>query len=102
MINTIKLHKELKAAGIKFSGCDSSGRVVDLQGVEIQDRKDVQALITNHDPELETNSSTVLKDISDVGVSKDDLLLALWKSVVQADAADAAALQEKIDLAGLT
>ena len=101
MINTAKLHKELKAAGIKFSGCDSTGRVIDLQGVEIQSRKDVQLIITNHDPEEELNSSTTLKDFSMLVVSRDDLLLALWKSVVQNDPASAAALQSILGQAGL-
>jgi hypothetical protein len=97
MINTAKLHKELIAAGFKISGCDSTGRVVDLQGKEIHDRKDVQLIITNHDPEEEVTSSTTLKDFSSLGVSKDDLLLALWKNVVQSDPTDSAALQTILD-----
>ena len=101
MINVTKLHKELAEAGIKFSGCDATSRVIDLQGKDIQDQSDVQQVITNHDPAAEPTSTDTLGDYSKSEVTKDDLLLALWKKGVHDDPADATALQTKIDLAGL-
>lgn len=46
-----KLTQELISAGIKISGCNSKGIVWDVDGLtEIQDRKDVKAVIAKHDP----------------------------------------------------
>lgn len=51
MINAEKLMKELIAAGIKTSGCNELGIVWAEDGhTEIQDRKDVKAIIKMHDP----------------------------------------------------
>jgi hypothetical protein len=51
MIDTRKLTKELQAAGIKISGCNSNGIVWAEDGTtEIQDRKDVKTIIAKHDP----------------------------------------------------
>jgi hypothetical protein len=51
MINSAKLSKELIAAGISTDGnCNSSGIVWDDNNNEIQDRKDVAAIIAEHDP----------------------------------------------------
>lgn len=50
-INLEKLHSELINAGIKISGCNSDGIVWAEDGhTEIQDRKDVKAVIAKHDP----------------------------------------------------
>jgi hypothetical protein len=50
-VNHEKLNKELIAAGIKISGCNELGIVWDVDGhTEIQDRKDVKAIIKAHDP----------------------------------------------------
>lgn len=51
MINTEKLMKELIAAEIKTSGCNELGIVWAEDGhTEIQNRKDVKAIIKAHDP----------------------------------------------------
>ena len=51
MINAEKLMKELIAVGIKISGCNELGIVWAEDGhTEIQDRKDVKAIIKAHDP----------------------------------------------------
>ena len=50
-INAGKLTAELRAAGIKVSGCNSAGVVWAEDGVtEIQGRKDVKAVLKAHDP----------------------------------------------------
>lgn len=49
-INCEKLDAELNAASIKISGCNENGIVWDTDGTtEIQDRKDVKAVIAKHD-----------------------------------------------------
>jgi hypothetical protein len=50
MIDSTKLYKELKAAGISLSGCNSNGVVWDANGNEIQARPDVAEVIALHDP----------------------------------------------------
>jgi len=49
-INPGKLYEELVSAGIEIVGCDSTGRVQGLNGKDIQDRPEVQAVISKHDP----------------------------------------------------
>ena len=51
LINPTNLDRELKLAGIKTGGCNSNGIVWAEDGTtEIQDRKDVKAVIAKHDP----------------------------------------------------
>lgn len=51
LINPTNLDKELKLAGIKIGGCNSNGVVWAEDGTtEIQNRKDVKAIIAKHDP----------------------------------------------------
>ena len=51
LINPTNLDRELKLAGIKTGGCNSNGIVWAEDGTtEIQDRKDVKAVILKHDP----------------------------------------------------
>ena len=62
MINTTKLAKELVLAGITTHGnCNSNGIVLDDNNNEIQDRKDVKAILAKHDPtpEKEVKKPTV-------------------------------------------
>lgn len=54
MVNPVKLHTELVAAGIAISGCDSNGIVFDLNGNQIQSRSDVKAIIAAHIPTKKT------------------------------------------------
>lgn len=50
-MNVEKLHKELVSIGINISGCNELGVVWAEDGkTEIQDRKDVKAVIAKHDP----------------------------------------------------
>lgn len=56
-MNTTKLTKELIAAGIAVSGCNSAGKVWDMDGNEIQDRADVAEVIAAHDPSPIVESS---------------------------------------------
>ena len=49
-MNIKKLTKELQSAGIITGGCNSKGIVWDENNNEIQNRKDVKAVIAKHDP----------------------------------------------------
>jgi len=49
MVNIYGLTNELAVAGITIGGCNSSGKVWDLNNNEIQDRGDVAAIIAAHD-----------------------------------------------------
>jgi hypothetical protein len=80
VINAEKLHAELKAAGISVSGCDSSGRVLDLDGKEIQSSLAVKAVIARHDP-------MVIK-----GPTIEQLVHALWLKLLRDDPKEADAL----------
>ena len=55
MINASGLSEELTAAGIQFSGCNSNGKVWDLENNEIQTRPDVAAIISAHNPSAWTS-----------------------------------------------
>lgn len=75
MINPIQLCNEITAAGIKVSGCNTNGVVWDEAGNEIQDRKEVKAIVAAHKPEqpiinietrmtlLESKLSTIEKSL---------------------------------------
>jgi len=95
-INTRKLHKELLKAGIETCGCDSNGIVWDKDNNEIQDHKDVVAVIAAHDPSPDADS-VLHEEYNKAGISTQDMIFALWKKVMSADSADADALQVIID-----
>ena len=49
MINSTVLHKQLKAAGITFDGCNSNGEVWTAEGLRIHEQSNVAAIIANHE-----------------------------------------------------
>ena len=95
-INTSKLTSELIAAGININGVRSTGVVFDNKDNEIQDRQDVQAIIQVHDPTPDS-SVTLLEEYNKAGITTQKMIFALWKKVMNADSADADALQVLID-----
>ena len=65
-INVSKLHKELENAGVETGGCNTNGIVWDKDNNEIQDRKDVKAVIKAHDPTpvpVETFEEKIAKEV---------------------------------------
>lgn len=95
-INVMKLHKELVAAGVEISGCNSDGKVWDKDNIEIQDRADMQAIILAHDPKLDITISR-REEYNKAGASSQEMIYALWKKIMQNDPADADALQTLIN-----
>jgi hypothetical protein len=97
MINTIKLSKELIEAGISTHGnCNSNGLVWDDDNNEIQDRNDVKIIIEAHRPTPDDND-LFLEGLINAGITSQKMVLALWNKVMQADPADADALQVLIE-----
>ena len=100
-LNLRKLHKELEEAGIDINGCNSDGVVWDIENNEIQDREDVAAIITSHDPA--PDPAVVLREeYIKAGIFTDDMIFALWNKVMSADSVGADALQVKIDQVNLS
>jgi hypothetical protein len=77
MLNSTKLERELKAAGVEVSGCNSAGVVWDLEGNEIQSRVDVAAVIELHDPTPEI----ILTDAERIAALEDALLALMLGGV---------------------
>ncbi len=66
-INVQKLTKELQAAGIEIGGCSESGVVWGPDGTsEIQDREDVRAMMTAHNPEEEAKQKTTEEKLTEL------------------------------------
>ena len=100
-ININKLYAELKEAGIKTCGCDSSGVVWDLNNNQIQDREDVIEIILAHDPSPD-DDAVLREEYIKAGITTDDMIFALWKKVMSSDIIDADALQLLIDQVNLS
>ena len=61
-INVGKLDIELRSLEIEISGCNSNGIVWDMEGNEIQDLPEVDAVIAAHDPSDVPASEPSLQD----------------------------------------
>jgi hypothetical protein len=95
-INPGKLTQELLDAGIITGGCNSNGVVWDDKNNEIQDRKDVHAVVVLHDPA--PDAADILQDeYLKAGVTSRKMIFALWKKVMESDSTDADALQSLMD-----
>ena len=95
-IYVTKLHEELEQAGFNIAGCDANGRVLDLNGDEIQDVIEVKAVIDAHDPS--PDDAVILRGkYYKAGITSEDMLFALWLKLMQDDGTDAVAIQEKMD-----
>ena len=101
MLNVQKLHEELLEAGIDHSSIDSNGRILDLNGNEIQAVKNVKAIIDAHNPAPD-QADVINKELNDVGATPENMIRALWKKVMQLENSDADALQGKMDQVNLT
>ena len=95
-INVAKLHEELEQAGFNISGCDANGRVLDLNGDEIQNDMEVKAVIDAHDPA--PDDAVILRGkYYKAGITSEDMLFALWLKFMQEDSTDADSIQGKMD-----
>lgn len=69
-INVKQLFQELLDAGIDCGGCNDDGIVWGLDGLtEIQNKPEVKAIITKHDP-IETPEETLEQKIERIVIEK--------------------------------
>ena len=99
IVNTRKLYKELVAAGIPIDGVaateppriDFKSEATDAQ------KKQAEAILQAHDPvDPEADFRVVL---AQQGVTIEDMLEALWKSIVEKDSSKVDAIQKLRDAA---
>lgn len=85
-VNPEKLHQELKEAGLPVVGVSASGRVDYSRALTAAEQAAAEQVIAAHDPVV-SDSDVFIEQLLAAGVSRDDVLYALWKSVAEGDEA---------------
>lgn len=83
-VNPGKLHRELKDAGLPVVGVSASGRVDYARSLAVAEKENASAIIANHDPAV-SDSQAFIEKLELAGLSRDDVLYALWKNVAEGD-----------------
>lgn len=83
-VNPEKLHQELKDAGLPVVSVSASGRVDYARSLTASEQKTADQVIANHDPAV-SDSDVFIEKLKLAGLSRDDVLYALWKSVAEGD-----------------
>lgn len=83
-VNSRKLHRELKEVGLPVVGVSSSGRVDYFRLLTAAEQETADAVIAAHDLTM-PDSDVFIQKLAAVGLSRDDVLHALWKSVAEGD-----------------
>jgi hypothetical protein len=83
-INPEKLHQELKTAGLPVVGVSSSGRVDYSRSLTSAEKEIATQVIKVHDPSV-SDSAVFIQRLAQAGLSRDEVLYALWKSVAKGD-----------------
>lgn len=83
-VNVEKLHRELKAAGLPVTGVSSCGRVDYARSLTGSEREIARQVISAHDPAV-SDSQVFIEKLKLSGLTRDDVLYALWKSAVEGD-----------------
>ena len=99
-VNPLKLSQELLNAGLPVAGVSSDGRVDYTRDLTSSERAAAEAVIASHDPALSVEESRI-QAYFESGLSLQDLVLALWKKIMQDDPSSANEIQtqmEAIDL----
>lgn len=84
LVNPVKLHQELKAAGLPVVGVSSSGRIDYSRSLTATERDTATQVIAVHDPAV-SDKDVFFAKLAMSGFSRDEVLYALWKSVVEGD-----------------
>lgn len=79
-VNPEKLHLELKKAGLPVVSVSSSGRVDYARSLTAAEKENASATIANHDPAV-SDSEVFIEKLKLAGLSRDDVLYALWESM---------------------
>ncbi len=83
-INPQKLHQELKTAGLPVVGVSSSGRVDYSRSLTTTEKEVATQIIKAHEPSL-PDCDVFIEKLAQVGISRDDVLYILWKTVIEED-----------------
>ena len=83
-INPAKLHHELKAAGLPVVGVSSSGRVDYDRSLTAAEKGSALLIMEAHDPAA-SDAQVFIEQLAQAGISRDEVLYALWKSVMKRD-----------------
>lgn len=94
--NAKKLTTELQAAKLPVESVSSTGEIVFQRDLTAKEKKTFKAVIAAHDPG-QTDSEIERELISKAGITYTDMLMALWKKVVNDDSTEADALAQRID-----
>ncbi len=83
-INPAKLHHELKAAGLPVVGVSSSGRIDYDRSLTAAEKESALLVMEAHDPSP-SDAQVFIEQLAKAGVSKNEVIYALWKSVTDGD-----------------
>jgi len=83
-INPQKLHQELKTAGLPVVSVSSSGRIDYSRSLTSTEKNLALQVIAAHDPST-SDSHVFIEKINNDGLSRDDVLYILWKTVIEED-----------------
>ena len=86
-VNPEKLHRELKDAGLPVVGVSASGRIDYSRALTASEQSTAEQVIAAHDPVV-SDSDVFIEQLLAAGVSRDDVLYALWKSVADGDSTE--------------
>ncbi len=81
-VNPEKLHRELKDAGLPVVGVSASGRVDYSRALTAAEQAAAEQVIAAHDPAV-SDTEVFIQQLLAAGVSRYDVLYALWKSVAE-------------------
>ncbi len=83
-INNIKLHQELKEAGLPVVSVSASGRVDYSRSLTAGEKSTAQAIFDAHDPTV-PDRQVFFEKLTQAGFTRDDVLYALWYSLIHSD-----------------
>ena len=83
-VNPQKLHQELKTAGLPVVSVSSSGRIDYSRLLTTSEQESAKKLIHEHNPSM-PDSNIFIQRLAQAGLSRDDILYVLWKSVAEGD-----------------
>lgn len=96
MYHPKKLTEELQTAGLPVAGVSSSGRIDYSRELTKTEKSAAETVVAAHDP-CKTDEEIEQELITSKGISDHDLLMALWKKVVEADSTAADTLVIEIE-----
>lgn len=94
-VNHERLHQELKDAGLPVVSVSTSGRIDYSRSLTAAERETATQVVAVHDPAV-SDKDVFLEKLALAGLSRDDVLYALWKSVAGGDDQNKGKLIESI------